>query len=69
MENAKGAREVARISETYSRVYYRPTDLLSLPLLISVVFLIYKQNNARLNFGSPAAQFTLPHTTAQGAHF
>jgi hypothetical protein len=41
-------------------VYHRPTDLLPLPLLISAVFPVYKQNNAWLNFGSLATQFTPP---------
>jgi hypothetical protein len=35
-------------------VYVRLTDLLLLPLLISAVTLIYKQNYGRLNLGSPA---------------
>jgi hypothetical protein len=44
----------------YLSVYYRPTDLLPLPLLISAVSLDYKQNNAWLNFGPPAAQSAPP---------
>jgi hypothetical protein len=44
------------------RVYYRPTDLLLLPLLISAVSLVCKQNNTRLNFGSVAAQFASPQS-------
>jgi hypothetical protein len=42
------------------RVYQVSTDLTSLPLLISAVFPVYKQNNTRLNFGSVAAQVAPP---------
>ena len=41
-------------------LYRRPTDLTPFPLLISAVILVYYKNNTRLNFGSVAAQITLP---------
>jgi hypothetical protein len=44
----------------YCCIYYQPTDLLPIPLLISAVPLVCKQNNAQLNFGSLAAQFAPP---------
>jgi 6-hydroxytryprostatin B O-methyltransferase len=50
--------EIEKGAKIFICVYVRPTDLLPLPLLISAVSLVYKQNYARLNLGSPAAQFT-----------
>jgi hypothetical protein len=40
-------------------VYYRPTNLLLLPLLISAVSLVYKQNYVQLNINLPAPKSTL----------
>jgi hypothetical protein len=34
-------------------IYYRPTNLFLLPLLISAVSLVYKQNYVQLNLNSP----------------
>ena len=45
---------------SYMRVYYRSTNLLPLPLLISAISPIYNQNYVRLNLGSPAAQSAPP---------
>jgi hypothetical protein len=42
------------------RVYYRPTDLLPLPLLISAVIPVDKQNNIQVNVGPLAPQFAPP---------
>jgi hypothetical protein len=42
------------------RVYVRPTNFLLLPLLISAVLLVCKQNYVRLNLSLPTAQSTPP---------
>jgi hypothetical protein len=44
----------------YQSVYYRPTNLLLLPLLIGAVSLVYKQNYFQLNPNSPAPESALP---------